>query len=290
MSTKRNVLAFVWDPSEVVAGDPYLTPVYFNKQVLTRYLYDSRFTCEFVSETYGTVRGSEFDISFGVNKNGSVIAWLGDLQERIPMRERFYWLVENKEPEREVASEFYDAQINADFTEPTAVVRCLNNLAKFNAAFHRKFAVRIYHERSIEERIHETGRYKRLILNNQDDFKRFISELNEIINENTNNAEVRRILEERGIAFASGAKGNKLLQAAFESMLLDNENLIGPFFYLYDLRLWADHSLGEERLTAVANALGTPPDEYGRLFGALIAAVDDSVAKLLARVEAVGVT
>lgn len=282
---QRNVLTFRWDPSESMGGD--LTPVYFNRQVLTRYLYDSRFSCDFASETYGAVHGPDFHISFGINKNGSVIAWLGDLQDRIPVREQFYWLVENKDPEREVASEFFDAQINAAFTEPPAAVRCLNDLAQFNSAFHRKFGVHPYHDRSIDERIDETRRYKRLLLNNGDDFKRFVSEFNEIINESTNNTEVRRFLTARGITVPDGSKGNKLLQKLYESALSDTENLIAPFYYLYDLRLWADHSIGDEKLETVAKKLRVASShDYQRLMETLIAAINLSAEKLLAKVGA----
>lgn len=281
---QREVLSFQWDPTESLGGDGYLTPVYFNRQVLTRYLYDTRFTCEFASETYGTVDGPEFTISFGINKNGSVIAWLGDLQDRIPVRERFYWLVENKAPEREIASEFYDAQVNAQFTAPPAVVRALNALVKFNAAFHQKFSVHLYHDRSVEERIDETRRYRRLLLNNADDFKRFVSEFNEIIVENTNNAEIRKLLTGRGIAVASGSKGNKLLQAVYEAVLGDTENLIGPFFYLYDLRLWADHSMGDDLLNDVALKLNVSPNDYQLLMESLVAAIGKSAEKLIAKV------
>lgn len=281
---QREVLTFQWDPTESLGGDGYLTPVYFNRQVLTRYLYDTRFTCEFASETYGTVDGPEFTISFGINKNGSVIAWLGDLQDRIPVRERFYWLVENKAPEREVASEFYDAQVNAQFTAPPAVVRALNALVKLNAAFHQEFSVHLYHDRSVEERIDETRRYRRLLLNNADDFKRFVSEFNEIIVENTNNVEIRKLLAGRGIAVTRGSKGNKLLQAVYESVLGDTENLIGPFFYLYDLRLWADHSMGDDLLNDVALKLNVSPNDYQLLMESLVAAIGKSAERLIAKV------
>jgi len=284
---QRNVLTFQWDPSESLGGDQYLTPVYFNRQVLTRYLYDSRFSCEFASETYGTAHGPDFCMSFGINKNGSVIAWLGDLQKSIPVRERFYWLVENKDPEREVASEFFDAQVKAVFTEPPAVVRCLNNLSQFNSLFHRKFGIHPYHDRSIDERIDETRRYKRLLLNNSDDFKRFVSEFNEIINENTNNTEVRRLLMERGVAVPDGSKGNKLLQKLYEFALSDTENLIAPFYYLYDLRLWADHSMGDEKLKSVTQKLGVAtPNDYQRLMETLIEAINLSAEQLLAKLDA----
>src|SRR5688572_8073322 len=124
-TTQSNILNFEFDPDEAVHGTAFLTPLYFNRQVLTRYLYDSRFRCEFASETYGTVYGEEFFISFGLNRNGTVIAWHGDI-EQLPIRERFYWLVENKPSEHEIASEFYDGQIECQFTEPPAIIQCLN--------------------------------------------------------------------------------------------------------------------------------------------------------------------
>lgn len=282
---QRNVLTFQWDPAESLGGDGFLTPVYFNRQVLVRYLYDSRFTCAFASETYGTVYGEDFHMPFGINANGSVVAWLGDLQTRIPVRERFYWLVENKEPEGDARSEFYDAQVNAKFTEPPAVIRALNSLAKLNAGFHKKFGVYLYHERSIEERIEETRRYKRLLLNNVDDFKRFLSELNEIINENSNNSELRRLLDARGVAVKPGSKGNKLLAAVYETVLHDTNNLIAPFFYLYDLRLWADHSMSEDTIKNVAGKLGGAIDDYQRLMELLVTAINDSSERLFELVE-----
>lgn len=286
IAPQPNVLTFEWDPEEAVHGSLFLTPVYFNRQVLTRYLYDSRFTCEFASDTHGTVYGPDFDISFGVNKNGTVIAWLGDLQNRIPVRERFYWLVENKGPEKEIASEFYDAQVDAKFTPPPAVIQCLNAIGKLNAAFHRKHGVHLYHDRSIEERIDETRRYKRLVMNNVDDFKRFISELNEIINENTNNVELRRLLTERGEVIVSGSKGNKLLQAVYETVLSDTENLIAPFYFLYDLRLWADHSVGGKYLDDISVKLGVPQTEYKLLMEALISKLALSAQALADKIDA----
>jgi hypothetical protein len=275
--------AFRYDPAEAVHGSAFLTPVYFNKQVLTRYLYDSRFSCAFVSETYGSIDGPEFYISFGINRNGAVILWLGDL-EKLPLNERFYWLSENREPENDLASEFYDAQIESVFTEPPAVIRCLNEPGKFNARFHLKYSVHLYRDRSIEERVEDTRRYSRLLLNNVDDFKRFVSEFNEIINENTNNAEIRRLLSQRRIPFRDGLKGNKLLELVYENVLSDNENLVAPFFHLYDLRLWAAHSTGDGNLESVAKALRTDPKDYKGIMEALIVEMNASIQRLLEKI------
>ena len=281
----REVLSFVFDPAEAVRGDDFLTPLYFHRQVLTRYLYDSRFRCEFASETYGTVYGPEFIISFGINKNGTVVAWKGDIHD-LPVRERFYWLVENTNSEHDIASEFYDAQIEVTFTEPPAIITCLNKLEELNKKFQAKFGVHLYHDRSIEERIEETRRYKRLVLNNVDDFKRFISELNEIVTESVNNAEVKRLLQARGVTPPVGAKGNKLLQAVYEMVLGDKENLVAPFFYLYDLRLWADHALGDDKLNQVAQILGVDPNNFQQLVEALVVQLTNSANALIDAVEA----
>lgn len=285
--TRRETITFQWDAAESLGEDGYLTPVYFNKQVLIRYLYDSRFYCEFASETYGTIGNDEFCISFGINRNGSVIAWLGDLTDQVPEKEQLYWLVENKAPENEIESEFYDAQINAEFTDPPLTISCLNTLSRLNGTFHKRFGVHLYHDRSVEERIEETRRYKRLLLNNPDDFKRFLSEFNEIINENTNNTEVKRLLSERGIAVPKNAKGNKLLEKVYVEILEDTENLIAPFFYLYDLRLWADHATGSAKRDTVAASLGVSDVEnYDSLMSALLEAIKESCEKLKEKIEA----
>lgn len=283
--SQHNVPFFDYDSAESVDGRHFLTPVYFNRQVLTRYMYDSRFNCEFASETYGTVYGPEFSIAFGINRNGTVISWLGDLTD-LPIREQYYWFVENKEPENEIASEFYEAQVFSKFTPQPAVIQCLNAVSKLNSMFHRRYEVHLYKDRSIEERIEETRRYKRLILNNADDLKRFISELNEIINENTNNTQLQHWLTSQGKETFAKSKGNKLLQGIYETFLLDAQNLIAPFYYLYDLRLWADHSTGDKYLTGVAKKLGVEPDQYQLLMDSLISKLTASADSLAKKVDA----
>lgn len=260
--TKRNVMTFQYDTNERIGGNNHLTPVYFNKQMLIRYFYDPRFYCDFTSETYGTIGSEDFMISFGINSNGSVIMWLGDIKERLPQREQSYLLLENKEPENNIQSEFYEAQINAEFTEPPISIKCLNEITKLNSSFHECYGIFLYKEQSIEERIEVTRRYKQIILNSEDEFKRFISELNEIINENTNNGVIRQFLNSKGIDVThqegKELKGNKLLEKVYIEILLDKDNNIAPFFYLYDLRLWSDHSLNIELYTKAVNNLGLP--------------------------------
>jgi hypothetical protein len=205
---------FEFDPNDALFGDEFLTPVYFCKEVLVRYLYDPRFHCDFSSDTYGQIHGDGFSMPFGINKSGDVLAWLGDVR-RLPEKEQSYWRGENKPSAHDPQSEFFDAQVKAVFTPPTAAIRCLNAIAELNAACHRRFGVHLYHERPLESRLQDTRRYRRLVIGSEDDFKRFLSELNEIINEAVDHSAVRALLTKSGVSVVDGARGNKLLEAVY---------------------------------------------------------------------------
>jgi hypothetical protein len=82
-------------------GSGFLTPVFFNRAVLLKYESAPAYTVKFASTTYGTIDGDGFYISFGINKNGKVFMWLGDLA-KLPEPEQFYLKSEN------VASDRFD--------------------------------------------------------------------------------------------------------------------------------------------------------------------------------------
>ena len=166
------------------------------------------------------------------------------------------------------------------FRSPEAI-RCLNALEKLNNTFHEAYGVHLYKPQPFELRLEATRRYKRLIINNEDDFKRFLSELNEIVNENTNNSGLKNLLRGEGIDFPAGSKGNKLLQAAYEDILDDGSNLIAPFYYLYDLRLWSDHSGMETKFTDVVANLGLNSNAtYSEIMSSLLEELTSSSEKI----------
>lgn len=213
--------------------------------------------------------------------------WVGDIMHKVPQKEQLYLLAENIEPEGDASSEFYKAQINAEFTEPPLEIKTLNAVEKLNSAFESKFSCFLYKERSIEEIIDEALRYKRILMGDTDDFKIFITELNEIINESTNNAALRALLKSKGVEFNEGSKGNKLLEKVYDSVLSDKSNLIGPFFFLYDLRLWAAHAGRDDVLVDVTNKLGLSKDsEFKEVLDALLASILHSFEKLVELINA----
>lgn len=245
---------FNYDTKENL-GDGFLIPVYFGKHVLVKYLYDPRVSVQFASETYGTIYLPDHYMSFGINGKGAVIAWLGDLLE-LPHAEQIHWCSENLAPQNDIMSEFFEAQINAKFTESTVGIQAINAIDDWNAAFARKHGIGLYKAKSFDDRLEDVRRYRRLIIQSEDDFVRFVSELNEIINENVDTAAIRTFLNSKNLVAPSGSKGNKLIELVYTGVLGDTTNIVEPFFMLYDLRLWADHNMGDEKLKDVAARLG----------------------------------
>lgn len=272
---------FTFDPSEGMT--PFLRPVYFNRHVLVKYLYDPRTAVDFASETYGTVFGDDWHIAFGLNANRTVIVWLGDLVD-LPLGEQHHWAGSNIASEHDVRSEFFDAQIEARFTPPPVGVRALNALARWNDAFVTKQGSALYRIRDLDQRLEDVRRYRSLIINREDDFVRYVSELNEIINEDVDNKAVRSFLAANAVTVPLNSKGNKLLELVYKNVFGDDANAIAPFFYLYALRLWADHAMGDKNLLEVAAKLGVDdPRDYDVMMTTLLAALESSAVDLKMR-------
>ncbi len=61
-------------------NEGFLTPVFFRKTVLIKFDNSREYTVRFASKTYGQIyKGSEYGISFGINKHDKVVMWLGDV-------------------------------------------------------------------------------------------------------------------------------------------------------------------------------------------------------------------
>ena len=239
---------------------PYLTPVFFTKEVLIRYFYDPRYMCQFCSETYGTLssRSNSFRIPFGVNPNNKVLIWHGDLME-LPAYEQAYLGSENIQSDHNIDSEFYDAQINAVFTDPIREMDIVQIKFKIQDISSSKFNTNIFKtstKYSFEEIIDKCSRFKRIIFEHEDDLKRFVSEWNELLVEDIDHDSIKALLDNKGIAYVQGSKGNKILESFIKNILNVNDNIIAPFFHLYDLRIWADHSDAQSKYEGVATQLG----------------------------------
>ena len=123
----------------------FLTPVFFKKDVLIMYDKHPTYRLTFISTTYGHVcKGDDFSIPFGLNKNGNIIMWLGDIAT-LPEQEQYYLLSQNIESDHSIGCEFYDAQIECIFTKASKEDELFKIRSKFIDACFKKFGVKIAH-------------------------------------------------------------------------------------------------------------------------------------------------
>ena len=85
------------------------------------------------------------------------------------------------------------------------------------------------------------SKFKRIVFNSEDDIKRFLSYWNEELIEDLNVDGLKKVLTDNGVTIDKGNKGLKLLEKFIKNVLKVEDNIIAPLYYLYDLRLWADH-------------------------------------------------
>ncbi len=113
------------------SNNGFLTPVFFRRHVLHKYRNTPDYRVEMASDTYGTIHFPEWEqLQFGMNRNNHVIAWLGDI-DKLPIGEQYYLRSENIDSSHDVASEFYDAQIDVVFTELSAEEQMFRSRAEF---------------------------------------------------------------------------------------------------------------------------------------------------------------
>lgn len=258
----------------------FLTPVYFNKKVLLKYDASPTYRLSFASTTYGEMRqGDEFSIPFGLNKNGKVIMWLGDIA-RLPEAEQYHLRSENVEPDHSIGSEFYDGQIEVKFTEHSKEDSLFQKRSNFLEEYFKRFGEKLAH---LDKEVYELAvSFNAPIVDTEKERRHVADTLNKIYIESFDNNALGRVLKEAGVDPKS-LGSLKRLQGVME-LLTDAEKVsktLSPFYVLYDLRVAYSH-LGskegsEEKLEFVTERLGLP-SESGLLdiYNILIVALGDT--------------
>lgn len=94
-----------------IPSDGYLTPVYFNKNVLIKFEHAEGYQLDRWTATAGSIKKiDEYEIPYGINRSGSVIMWLGDIV-KLTSCDLMYLYSENIEPQYDLHSDFYRNQI-----------------------------------------------------------------------------------------------------------------------------------------------------------------------------------
>ena len=237
----------------------FLTPVFFAKEVLIKYDVDPAYRVNFASRTYGTIEGSAFSISFGINRFGHVIMWLGDIA-KLPDQEQYYLRSANVPSDHSLGSEFYDGQIECVFTEKTPEDQLLAQCSHFDACFKR-FGQKIAH---LDAEVLDLAlRLRRPVVDTAAERTRVGDVLNKIYLESLDSKALGKILVTQG-ADPAGLGSLKRLQKLLEGVAptADIASTMSPLYTLYDLRVAYSH-LGsaagqQEKLETVYDRLKIP--------------------------------
>jgi hypothetical protein len=260
---------FIYDPDDYhyIPGlirqprDGFLTPVFFNRRVLLKYDASPDYEVRFASPTYGTivhVDGSY--ISFGINKNGKIVMWLGDIAE-LPQAEQYYLRSENVESDHSIGSEFYDGQIECIFTEKPVEIKLFALRSDFVEACFKRFGTKIAH---LDEEVLELAAgFSPPAIDTEKERRHIADTLNKIYIESFDNSALAKVLKELG---GDPAKLGSLkrLQAILALVMPgeDVPTLLSPFYTLYDLRVAYSHLASAEHaqeiLRAVTDRLSLP--------------------------------
>lgn len=254
----------------------FLTPIFFSLDVLVKYIYTPGYRCEFCSETYGSIYlPDKIEIQFGINSNRKVIIWLGDLEE-LSNKEKLYLKSYNIQSDHNIKSEFYDAQINAIFTDVIKEVELMEYKGQVNEWARIKFGFNFYEQPNmgVWELISYCSKFKKILFNSEEDMKSVISTWNENLIEDLNVSGLKQYLKSKSISFDQNIGGNKTLELFIKEILLEEDNIIAPLFYLYDLRIWASHKGKKDLYLSTIKKMGLKPDEelslvYKELIGRL---------------------
>jgi len=267
----------------------FLTPVYFNREVLLKYDASPTYRLSFASTTYGEIRqGDDFSIPFGVNKNGSVIMWLGDIA-RLPESEQYYLRSENIEPDHSIGSEFYDGQIEVKFTEHSKEDALFKKRSVFLEECFKRFGIKVAH---LDKEVYDLViSFNAPIVDSEKERRHVADTLNKIYLESFDNNALGQILN----SFSVDPKklgSIKRLQLVMEQIANpdDVSNIISPFYVLYDLRVAYSHlgsKIGnEEKLQFVRERLeGVQDAGLLEIYNVLIDELGNSYDKFTAFVK-----
>lgn len=266
-------------------NEGFLTPVFFNKEVLIKYDVHPSYRVTFASRTYGSIRqGSDFHIPFGINRNSRVVMWLGDIAS-LPENEQFYLRSENIPSDHSIGSEFYDGQIEAVFTDRPPEDQLFEQRSLFLEAGFSRFGEKLAH---LEKEVLDLAiSIRRPVVDTPAERRNIADALNKVYLESLDNKVLERVLSKLG-QDAAKLGSLKRLQKVVETVVSPTEDIAGamsPLYVLYDLRVAYSH-LGseegqEEKLRFVRERLNLPTGaDLFSIYDTIVPALTGAFAKL----------
>ena len=257
--------------------DGFLTPVFFNMEVLLKYTNYPNYSLELGANSSGNIYKEQVPIiTFGINRNNNVIMWLGDLA-RLEEDEQRYLKSENIESDHDIASDFYIAQIEARFPERSDEKKLLHRRLLFSEKILTKYNIDLSHLE--KEALKEAKNIIKPLINTEDAVFEVIESLNKVLVESINvsgfKEDIRTIDQDCNISRLGSLKTFEMwLDKRIQ--IQDSSSIVSPLFVLYDLRKAASHLLSEENkddnISFCCQRLDLPENcrDYLKIYNSLI--------------------
>ena len=286
-------LDYEYIPGLALASDEgYLTPVFFKISVLNKYSQHPEYGLDLFSNTYGTIWfGDNWKINFGINRNKHVIMWLGDIAQ-LPESEIYYLRSENIESDHDIHSQFYDAQIEAQFAELSPQQNLIHLRRTLNDAFFEKFGSPLFHLEGQVSKIIEN--LDRPVFWEDKHVGPAVESLNKIFVESVNVKSLKQNLKQANPELDVKSLGSlKILQYWLTErlQLANSSDLMCPLFVLYDYRILTCHLIPDtkrkETLLAINHRLGLSEENANNetIYDALISRLLKSVETILSKLQ-----
>jgi hypothetical protein len=230
----------LWRPS----SSGFLTPLFYNRRVLLKYSNAAGYALDLGSNTYGTVRMPAHTISFGLNRQDQIIMWLGDV-DHLPIDEKHYLRSENIPSSHDVASEFYNGQIDVIWSEPSRERVLFDSRAEFVRKAQSLLGIPVMRLDSECAAILEG--FRAPLNEDRRSIPNAIEDLCKVCVESINRRAFVKALENQGIAADPRLGGLKVLEKWLETRVGGTApSIMSALFVLYDLRVNAAHLLSSE--------------------------------------------
>jgi len=260
----------------------FLTPLFFNIEVLLKYFHHPDYSVELGANTYGNIyHQGEHMISFGISETNNIIMWLGDIGA-LPVEEQFYFRSENICSNHTISSEFYEAQIDVIWAEPSNEHK-LFNIRK--TLYEKVLSQSHLSLTQLEtETVKLAQKIQRPIVNTENAFSQVIIAMNMLFVESINSKDIKAFIKKAHSEIDVGQKGGLKI---FETWIdlytdnLDSKTIISPLFVLYDLRIAMAHLQSEETkiglLSSGCTRLGLSHDErdYLVIYDVLLSKINE---------------
>ncbi|OZH55741.1 hypothetical protein AFK68_02640, partial [Hydrocoleum sp. CS-953] len=273
--------------------DGFLTPVFFNLAVLNKYSQHPDYRLDLFSKTYGRIeKKDEFKISFGINRNRKVFMWLGDI-DGLSLNEQHYLRSENVESDHDLCSEFYESQMDLQFSNPSPENTLFRLRWKVIQACQRKRQGDLYKFSGEISQVIEN--IDRPVFWQEKHINPVIEALNRVMVESLNSKflkdELRSVVDKGEL---KNLRSLKLFEKWLEKVLqISNSSDVSlPFYVLYDFRVLSSHLISDSKKNEILKSINKRlellenNENYEVIYDALINRLIESYKVILAELQA----